>query len=64
MGEDDANEGHRDGQCPGHEFSVVQVHVDGTRLRMVHQCRWCPATSYEASRSDETDGTDGGRAAT
>lgn len=45
----------------GHDFVVEQLLVDVFRLRMVHACSRCGAISYEASRSDTSDG---GRATT
>lgn len=58
MGADDAND-DGPGECPGHEWGAGEIHVDGFRLRIVHECRWCSALSYEASRGDSLGGLDG-----
>lgn len=56
VGDDDANVGGP-GECPGHEFElleVVPVEVKDSLfgalgLAQVHECKWCGAQQYEPS---------------
>lgn len=60
MGADDENEGSGAGECPGHEWQVVDVHEAGVvGLALVQECRWCKIPRYEASNFDRFPDTNG-----